>query len=113
MNEENIATVEKYLDALRQKDLSLAPFDHDLKFSDPLAGEGSSADSFRAFLSGFLPGISGVRVIRHVADAEHVATHWEVTGVFGPIPIIQIFRVRDGMIIESTALYDPRPAIGS
>ncbi len=113
MNEENIAAVEKYLDALRQKHLSPAPLDRDLKFSDPLAGEGSSADSFRAFLSGFLPGISGVHVIRHVADGEYVATHWEVNGMFGPIPILQIFRVRKGLIIESTALYDPRPAIGN
>lgn len=113
MSEPNIETIEKYLQALREKDLSSAPFHSEMKFSDPLAGEDVGADKFRAFMSGFLPGITGVRVFRHVSDGEYVSTYWEVDGIFGPIAIMQLFRVRDGEILESIALYDPRPVMGN
>lgn len=112
MREENIKAVEAYLNALEQKDLSLAPFAEDLEFYDSIAGAGKGAENFRAFLAGFLPGVTGVRVISHVAEGETVVTHWEVDGVFGIIPILEKFRVRDGKIVESFAFYDPRPVLG-
>ena len=113
MSDQNIATVEKYLEALRSKDLSPAPFADDLRFSDSIAGDGVGAEKLRAFLSGFLPGITSVRVIRHVAQGEYVATHWEVDGVFGIISILQLFTVKDGLITGSIANYDPRAVLGT
>ncbi len=113
MKEENIEAVEAYLNALKQKDLSLAPFADDLKFFDPIAGNNSGAENFKAFLAGFLPAINDIRVLSHVCEADFVVTHWEVDTVFGIIPILEKFRVRDGKITEAFGFFDPRPILGS
>lgn len=112
MRDENIAVVEQYLNALKQKDLSLAPFDEKIMFEDPVAGKGRGAEDFRAFLSGFLPAINDCRVHRHFCEDEYVVTHWEVDAVFGIIPILEIFRIEDGKITESIAYFDPRLILG-
>ena len=113
MNKENIEAVESYLNALKQKDLSLARLADDLYFEDPMTGKSSGADELKAFLTGFLSAINDVKVIEHVCEGEIVVTHWEVDGIFGIIPILQKFRVRDGQITEAVAFFDPRPILGS
>ncbi|MCD9186061.1 MAG: nuclear transport factor 2 family protein [Pyrinomonadaceae bacterium] len=110
--EENIKTIENYLNALKQKDLSLASFAEDMIFFDPVAGNGNSAENFKAFLSGFLPAINDVRVISHVCEGEFVVTHWEVDAVFGIIPILEKFRIKNGEITEAFGFFDPKPIIG-
>jgi limonene-1,2-epoxide hydrolase len=112
MKEENIKAVEAFLDALKQKNLSLAPFSDDLKFSDPIAGNNTGAENFKTFLQGFLSAINDVRILSHVCEDEFVVTHWEVDAVFGIIPILEKFRVRDGRIIEAFGFFDPRPILG-
>jgi len=111
--EENIKLAEEYLNALKQKDLSLAPFADDILFEDPLAGKNTGAENFKAFLSGFLPAIKDVRVLRHVCEGEYVATYWEVDGVFGVVPIMEMFRIQNGKITEAIGIFDPRPIVGS
>lgn len=113
MKEENIKAVEAYLNALEQKDLSLAPFAEDISFDDPVSGRNTGAENFEAFLAGFLPAITGVRVLSHVCEDDFVVTHWEVDTVFGIIPILEKFRVRDGKITEAFGFFDPRPILGS
>lgn len=112
MREEKIEAVEAYLSGLKNKDLSLAPFAEDIYFEDPIAGKNRGADNFRAFLSGFLPAINDVRVVRHVCEGDYVATHFEVDGVFGIVPIMEMFKVEDGKITEAIGYFDPRPIIG-
>ena len=112
MKEENIKTVESYVNALRQKDLSLALFADDLIFEDPIAGKNTGAENFKTFLSGFLPAINEVRIIQHVCEGEYVVTHWEIDAVFGVIPILEKFRVQDGKITEALGYFDPRPILG-
>ena len=112
MKEENIKTVESYVNALRQKDLSLALFADDLIFEDPIAGKNTGAENFKTFLSGFLPAINDVRVIQHICEGEYVVTHWEIDAVFGVIPILEKFRVQDGKITEALGYFDPRPILG-
>ncbi len=112
MKEENIKAVEAYLNALKQKDLSLAPFADELEFSDPVAGKNRGAENFRAFLAGFLPAIRDVRVVSHVCENDFVVTHFEVDGVFGIIPILEKFRVSNGVITEAHGFFDPRPILG-
>lgn len=112
MKEQNIDTVERYLNALKKKDLSLAPLADNISFEDPVAGKGRGAEDFRAFLSGFLPAINDVHVHRHVCEGEYVVTHWEVDAVFGIIPILEMFRIEDGLITEAIAYFDPRPILG-
>ena len=113
MREENIEIVESYLDAIKQKDLSLARLADDLRFEDPLTGKSSGADNLRAFLTGFLPAVTDVRIHQHICEGETVVTHWEVDGIFGIIPILEKFRIEDGKIKEMIAFFDPRPILGS
>jgi hypothetical protein len=56
--------------------------------------------------------LTDVRIIQHVCQGEYVVTEWEVDGIFGTIPILEKFRIRDGKIIEFRAFYDPRPIMG-
>ncbi len=113
MKEENIKAVEAYLNALKQRDLSLAPFADDIIFEDSVAGKVEGADNVKAFLSGFLPAINDVKIIQHIAEGEYVCTHWEVDTVFGNISIMEKFRVQDGKITEAVGYFDPRPILGS
>jgi hypothetical protein len=39
-------------------------------------------------------------------------THWEADTVFGKIPILEKFRVREGKIFEAVRYFDPRPVLG-
>lgn len=108
---ENIKVVERYLDALRQKDLRLAPLAEEIIFANAIAGKGAGAESFRASLSGFLPAIKDLTVISHICQGEYVATRWEATTEFGVIEIGEFFRVEKGEITESYSYLDPRPIL--
>ena len=113
MKEENIKIVESYLNALRKKDLSLcAAFADDLEFADPIAGKAAGAENLRAFLAGFLPAINDLQIYDYVCEGEYVVAHFAVDTVFGIIPILEKFRVRNGKISELFGFYDPRPIIG-
>lgn len=113
MNKENTEIVESYLNALKEKDLSLARLAADVRFEDPMTKNGTGAENLKAFLTGFLSAINDVRVHQHICEGEWVVTHWEVDGIFGIIPILEKFRVEDGEIKEMTAFFDPRPILGS
>lgn len=112
MKAEKIAVVETFLEALRTKDLSIAPLADELEFEDSVAGKGIGADNLRAFLSGFLPAINDVKIVQHVCENDYVVTHWEVDTVFGIISILEKFRVQNGKITEAFGYYDPRPILG-
>jgi limonene-1,2-epoxide hydrolase len=113
MREENIEAVEAYLNALKQRDLSLAPFAENIAFENPVAGKIEGAENVKALLSGFLTAINDIRIIQHVCEGEFVCTHWEADAVFGIIPIIEKFRVQNGKITEAVSYFDPRPILGS
>jgi limonene-1,2-epoxide hydrolase len=112
MSEENIKAVESYLNALERQDLDLALLADDIIFENPMVGKGRGAESFKAFLSGFLPAIKGVKLIGHVCEGDVVATRWEVDSVFGNIRIADFFYVREGKIVEAYGYFDPRPLFG-
>ena len=106
------AVVEAYLSALRDKDFSKAPVADDIKFENPISGPGSGREDLGAFLSGFLPAINDVRILRSVCEDNYVAARWDADSVFGVIPVLEMFRVEDGKIKETVALFDPRPVVG-
>jgi limonene-1,2-epoxide hydrolase len=112
MSEENIRVVESYLNALRNHDLNLAPLADNIIFENPMVGKGEGVESFKAFLTGFLPAIKGVKVIDHVCDGDMVATRWEVDTDFGMIRIGDFFYIREEKIIEAYGYFDPRPLFG-
>lgn len=109
MRESNIETVERYLDALRSKDLNRAPLAADIFFTDPLVGEGTGEEAWREFIRPILPALKEVRIKQHVTEGDHVATLWEADTVWGVIPILELFRIEDGRVKEARAFFDPRP----
>ncbi|HEY0319933.1 MAG TPA: nuclear transport factor 2 family protein [Pyrinomonadaceae bacterium] len=109
MRESNIEAVERYLDALRSKDLSRAPLAADIFFTDPLIGELTGEEAWREFITPILPAFKDVRVKQHVAEGDYVATQWEADTAWGVIPILELFRIEDGRIKEARAFFDPRP----
>lgn len=109
MRESNIEAVERYLDAIRSKDLSRAPLAADIVFSDPLVGELTGEEAWHGFLNQMLPAIKDVRVKQHLAEGDSVATLWEADTVWGIIPIFELFRIEEGRIREARAFFDPRP----
>jgi limonene-1,2-epoxide hydrolase len=112
MSEQNIQAVEAYIYALKEKDLSRAPFADDVLFIDPIVGEIKGVEGVRNFLSNFLPAINDARIHKHFTDGDYVATRWEVDATFGLIPIFEQFKIIDGKITEAIAYLDPRPITG-
>jgi hypothetical protein len=109
MENPNIKIVERYLDALRAKDLSRAPVDPDVQFEDPLTTPSSGIKAWTEFVSGMLPALNDVRAKQHIAEGATVATLWEADTVWGVIPIFEYFRIHEGLIKEAKAFFDPRP----
>jgi hypothetical protein len=109
MSNPNIAVVESYIHAIRDKDLSRLPLADEVSFEDPLTPKLSDKAAVVAFISNFLPAINGVTIHRHIAEGEYVATFWEADTTFGVLSIFECFRVIDGQIKEVRAFLDPRP----
>jgi limonene-1,2-epoxide hydrolase len=105
------SAVERYFNALRQKNLSEVPFAADVEFQGPLSGKLTGAEAVKEFLTGVLPGIQGVRIHRHIIDGEYVATVLDLETSFGVIPICDTFRVVNGKLTEIRPFYDPRPIV--
>lgn len=113
MENDNIKTVEAYLESLKNHDLSAAPIADDICFENPISGADCGSDHLRSFLAGFILAIRDVRVLRHVSKDDHVATHWEVDSDFGTVRVLEMFEIRDGKIVDTVAYFDPRPILGS
>jgi len=112
VSDNNIEIVRRHIAALDSGDLAALPVAENISFDNPVSGAQSGADSYRAFLSGFLAAIEQTRVRRFVSEGEYVVADWEVDSVFGIIPILEIFRIEDDLIVESRAFFDPRPVLG-
>jgi limonene-1,2-epoxide hydrolase len=108
----NIEIIRRHIAALNGGELAALPIAETISFDNPVSGAQKGADSYRAFLSGFLAAIENTRVHRFVSDGEYVVADWEVDSVFGIIPILEIFRIEDDLIVESRAFFDPRPVLG-
>ena len=116
MNSRNVEAAESYLDGLRQKDLSRAPFAPDVIFESPLSPDKLyGVEALTGFLSGVFPIIKDVRIKQRIADGEHVCVLWELetSSPAATIPICEYFRVVDGLIKEMRPYYDPRPITNS
>lgn len=112
MLQENIEIVERHINAVRAGELPALPIDDNISFENPISGRQAGAESYRAFLSGFLSAVEGAKVHRYICDGEYVVADWEVESVFGIIPILELFRIDNGRIVESKAFFDPRPVLG-
>ncbi|HYL36055.1 MAG TPA: nuclear transport factor 2 family protein [Bryobacteraceae bacterium] len=98
-----------FLNAMKIKDLSQAPLAESISYNGPLCGEPiRGRDLVTRFLSVFLPVLKDVRVIRHIADGDYVATIWQADTSFGEVSLVYVLRLEAGKIAEIQAFYDPR-----
>ncbi len=112
MSNNNTEVAEKYLRSLNDHDLSQAPLADDIKFDNPISGPGVGKDAFAAFITGFLASISEIKVVRHIAEGNFVATQWDVDSTFGEISVMEMYRIENGVITEMKSYFDPRPVFG-
>jgi limonene-1,2-epoxide hydrolase len=105
----NIAVAAAFLKAMKDKDLSQVPLAEKVSYAGPLTGETiRGRDHVTRFLRVFLPVLNDVRIVRHIADGDYVATVWQADTSFGQISLVYVFRVEIGNITEIQAFYDPR-----
>jgi predicted ester cyclase len=109
MSNPNIQVVERYLHGLTTKNLSQVPFAADVTFEGPLSAKISGVDAVRDFLTGMFPVIRDIRIKRHIAEGEFVATEFDFDTTFGLIPVFDCFRVTSGQLKQIRPYYDPRP----
>src|SRR6266852_912689 len=98
MREDAVKPVESYLQALKNKDLSAAPFAPDVTFESPLSPKLTGAKAVIEFLTGLFPAIKDIRIRHHIVEGEYVATLFDLDTTFGLIPVFDCFRVTDGRI---------------
>jgi predicted ester cyclase len=108
MKNPNITVVELYLDGLKQKDISQVPFAQDVTFEGPLSPKLSGIAAIREFLTGLFPVINDIRIKRHIAEGEFVATEFDFDTTFGVIAVFDCFRVLNGKLQQIRPYYDPR-----
>ena len=109
MENPNVKIVESYIYALRDKDLSKIPLADDVVFEEPLTPTLHGAKAVLEYLPNVLPIIKDVRIKRHIAEGDYVATLWEADTPMGVVPLCECFRIDNGQIKEISAYFDPRP----
>jgi hypothetical protein len=102
-------TPNAFLDALIARDISRAPLAEDVSYQSPLTGDPvQGRDRVSRFLGIYLPVITDVRLKRHIADGDHVASIVQADTTFGPIALVYVFSIEAGQIAEIQGFYDPR-----
>lgn len=105
------AVATAFFAAMERKSLEEAPIAEDSSYESPLTPEPiAGREHLIRFIGAYLPAMKEVRVIRHIAGGDHVATIWQAGTVFGigTISLVYVFRVEAGLIAAIQAFYDPR-----
>lgn len=106
-----ISVVERYLRALKDRNLAGVPFAPDVVFQGPLSAKLTGIDAVTGVLEQMLPVIRDVRVQRHITEGDWVATLFELDTEFGVIPVCDCFHVVNGQLAQIRPFYDPRPIV--
>lgn len=110
MREQVMRTVEKYIDAVQRNDEASLPLDPGIVFEGPLATV-RGLEEFHQGLVQFIPTLKSIKVVRLTADDETCAAVLELDTIYGVIPFLEYFYVREGLIYKIRAYYDPRPIL--
>lgn len=103
------AVATAFFAAMERKSLEEAPIAEDSSYESPLTPEPiAGREHLIRFIGAYLPAMKEVRVIRHIAGGDHVATIRQTGTVFGTISLVYVFRVETGLIAAIQAFYDPR-----
>lgn len=64
-------------------------------------------DTYRSFIGGFAPTLTGIGDIAAFADGKRVALfYYPQTAATSTAPAAELFTVRDGKIVESILIFD-------
>ena len=110
MREEVIRVVEAYIDAVRRNDADGLPLHPDVLFEGPL-NRIQGVAAFQKGLADFVPLLKSIEVVRLTADDDTCAAGLKLDTIFGLLPFLEFFHVRDGQIVSIRAYYDPRPIV--
>ncbi len=110
MRAEVIRVVKAYLEAVEDNDLEALPLHPDVVFESPLNSI-RGIDAFREAIAKFAPILKSVEIEHLTADDEGCAAVLNLDTVFGVVPFLEYFRVKDGQIVSVRAYYDPRPML--
>lgn len=110
MRAEVIRVVEAYIEAVRDNDCEGLPLHPDVVFESPLnAIRGVAA--FHDAIAKFAPILKSVEIVHLTADDDTCAAVLNLNTIFGLIPFLEFFRIKDGQIVSVRAYYDPRPIL--
>lgn len=103
-------TALRYLECLKTGNVSDFPVAEDITFEDPLtSGPVRGKQHFLDFVAPLAPMFRSIEVHQTIEQGEFVVVRWTAHLVMGTTPVLELFRVRDGLVVESTAYFDPRP----
>jgi hypothetical protein len=79
------AVATAFFAAMDRKSLEEAPIAEDSSYESPLTPEPiAGREHLIRFIGAYLPAMKEVRVIRHIAGGDHVATIWQAGRCSGP-----------------------------
>lgn len=110
MRDDVIRIVEAYIEAVRSNDATSLPLHPDVIFESPVNRVKGIA-AFKSGLADFVPILKSIEVIRLTADDETCAAVLKLDTIFGLLPFLEFFHVKDGQIVSIHAYYDPRPVL--
>ena len=111
MRKEVIQTVGTYIDAVRRRlNADALPLHPDIVFEGPLNIVRGIAE-FEAKLKPFYAILKGINLLHLTADDSTCAAVLEIDTIFGLIPFLEYFHVKDGKILAIRAYFDPRPIL--
>lgn len=115
----NEDVVRAYFAALSRGDLSAVPWADDAELRAPVASAGSSAPvrgrtAIIALLAPIVANIAHVEVANILVQGEWAAGRAQISlrrPAGAQLRTMNIFRIRDGLIVEQENHFDPRPAL--
>lgn len=110
MRADVLRVVQAYIDAVQANDTEALPLHPQVVFDSPLKSI-RGAEEFRAALVPFVRMLRGIEIEHLIADDATCAAVLTLETVFGRVPFVEFFEVRDGLIVSIRAYYDPRPML--
>lgn len=100
----------KYLECLRMGDLAGFPVAESIVFQDPLTnGPLAGKQRFLDFVAPLAPAFVDLKIHRIFEQGQYVIVQWDAHLLMGTIPVMELFRIEGGLVVESIAYFDPRP----
>ncbi|KAA6465283.1 nuclear transport factor 2 family protein [Acidobacteria bacterium AB60] len=108
--EEQIRTVEAYLNCFATKDLSNVSFAEDVTFEGPRMPKLTGREVILGFLTSILPMVKGIELKQHIVEGDYIATLFDMETVNGVDHVFDRIHIVDGEIKGIHAFYYPQQA---